>query len=139
MSTPKISEIFENFEFLDDWEDRYRYLIELGKTLEPLPEEARVAANRVQGCVSQVWLVTRWQDGRASFVCDSDAFIVRGLLAVLVSVYSGHTAPDILEIDALAVFRQLQLQEHLTPQRSNGLRSFVERIQSDARQMLAAT
>ena len=137
MSTIDISDIIENFEVLDDWEDRYRYLIELGRTLEPLPEEARIPANKVQGCVSQVWLVTRWQDGRASFVCDSDVHIVRGLLAILVSVYAGHTASEILDTDALAVFRQLQLQEHLTPQRSNGLRSFVDRIRSDARQMLA--
>ncbi|GLS22812.1 cysteine desulfurization protein SufE [Labrys miyagiensis] len=139
MSTLQISEIIENFELLDDWEDRYRYLIELGKTLEPLPEEARTPVNKVQGCVSQVWLVTHWQNGRASFVCDSDAFIVRGLLAILVSVYSNHTAPEILAIDALQIFRDLQLQEHLTPQRSNGLKSFVERIRHDARQVLAAT
>lgn len=139
MSTFEITDIIENFELLDDWEDRYRYLIELGKTLEPLPEEARTAANKVQGCVSQVWLVTHWRDGRASFVCDSDAFIVRGLLAILVSVYSGHTAPEILATDALSVFRELQLQEHLTPQRSNGLKSFVERIRHDAQQVLAST
>ena len=139
MSTPKIADIIESFELLDDWEDRYRYLIELGRTLQPLPEDARVPANKVQGCVSQVWLVTHWQGERASFVCDSDAHIVRGLLAILVSVYFGRTATEILATDALAVFRQLQLHEHLTPQRSNGLKSFVERIRSDARQVLAAT
>ncbi len=138
MSTPKISEIVENFELLDDWEDRYRYLIELGKALAPLPDEMRTAGNKVQGCVSQVWLVTHWQGGRASFICDSDAFIVRGLLAILVAVYAGHTAQEILAIDALAVFRELQLQEHLTPQRSNGLRSFVERIRNDAQQIMVA-
>jgi cysteine desulfuration protein SufE len=139
MSISKIDEIIEAFELIDDWEERYRYLIELGRTLEPLPEEARIPANKVQGCVSQVWLVTHWTDGRASFVCDSDAHIVRGLLAILVAVYTGHTASEILATDALAVFRQLQLQEHLTPQRSNGLRSFVERIRRDAAQVLAAT
>ncbi|MBP0578266.1 SufE family protein [Labrys sp. LIt4] len=139
MSTQDIAAIIENFEILDDWEDRYRYLIELGKTLEPLPDEARTTANKVQGCVSQVWLVTHWKEGHASFQCDSDAFIVRGLLAILVAVYSGHTASEILAIDALDVFRNLQLEEHLTPQRSNGLKSFVERIRSDARQVLVTT
>jgi cysteine desulfuration protein SufE len=139
MSNQDIAVIIENFELLDDWEDRYRYLIELGKTLEPLPDEARTAANKVQGCVSQVWLVTHWKDGRAGFQCDSDAFIVRGLLAILVAVYSGRTASEILAIDALEIFRKLQLEEHLTPQRSNGLKSFVERIRSDARQVLVTT
>jgi cysteine desulfuration protein SufE len=139
MSIPDIKDIIESFDVIDDWEDRYRYLIELGRTLEPLPEDARILANKVQGCASQVWLVTHWHDGRASFVCDSDAHIVRGLLAILVSVYSGHTASEILDIDALEVFRGLQLQEHLTPQRSNGLKSFVERIRSDARHMLVST
>lgn len=137
MSTPDLNDIFDNFDVLDDWEDRYRYLIELGRTLDPLPEDARTPANKVQGCVSQVWLVTHWKDGRASFVCDSDAHIVRGLLAILVSVYSGRTAAEILDTDALGVFRRLQLEEHLTPQRSNGLKSFVERIRSDARHMSA--
>lgn len=139
MSSQDIAVIIENFELLDDWEDRYRYLIELGKTLAPLPDEARTAANKVQGCVSQVWLVTHWKDGRAGFQCDSDAFIVRGLLAILVAVYCGRTASEILAIDALEIFRKLQLEEHLTPQRSNGLKSFVERIRSDARQVLVTT
>ncbi|WP_448953398.1 SufE family protein [Labrys neptuniae] len=139
MSSLTITDVIENFELLDDWEDRYRYLIELGKTLEPLPDEARTTTNKVQGCVSQVWLVTQWRGGRAAFQCDSDAFIVRGLLAILVAVYSGHTASEILAIDALEVFRELQLQEHLTPQRSNGLKSFVERIRADARQVLVTT
>ena len=134
-----IDEIRDNFALLDEWDDRYRYVIELGRTLEPMPEELHSPENKVQGCVSQVWLVTHWQGERASFVCDSDAHIVRGLLAILVSVYFGRTATEILATDALAVFRQLQLHEHLTPQRSNGLKSFVERIRSDARQVLAAT
>jgi cysteine desulfuration protein SufE len=134
-------EIIADFELLDDWEDRYRYVIELGRKLRPLPEKARNAANKVQGCVSQVWLATRVdQDNlipRLSFLGDSDAHIVRGLIAILFALYSGKRAHDILATDALALFDRLGLREHLTPQRSNGLRSMVERIRSDARAALA--
>jgi len=137
-----IDEILDNFSFLDEWDDRYRYIIELGRTLAPLPEEARVEANKVQGCASQVWLTTQVApDGAAgpvlSFVGDSDAHIVRGLIAILLAVYSGKSARDILAADALALFDQLGLREHLTPQRSNGVRSMVERIRADARTALA--
>jgi len=132
-----IDEITENFAVLDDWDDRYRYLIELGRTLEPLPEAARTATNKVQGCASQVWLDTSVApSGSAgptlSFVGDSDAHIVRGLIAILFALYSGRPARDILATDAVALFEQLQLREHLTPQRSNGFRSMVERIKRDA-------
>ena len=137
-----IDEITENFSLLDDWDDRYRYVIELGRTLAPLPEPARIEANKVQGCASQVWLTTEVNpDGAAgpllTFVGDSDAHIVRGLIAILFAVYSGKSARDILATDAVAVFEQLGLREHLTPQRSNGFRSMVERIKSDARSALA--
>jgi cysteine desulfuration protein SufE len=137
-----IDEITENFSLLDDWDDRYRYVIELGRTLAPLPEPARIEANKVQGCASQVWLTTAVNpDGAAgpvlSFVGDSDAHIVRGLIAILFAVYSGKSARDILATDAVAVFEQLGLREHLTPQRSNGFRSMVERIRADARAALA--
>jgi cysteine desulfuration protein SufE len=137
-----IDEIVENFELLDEWDDRYRYVIELGRTLAPLPETARVEANKVQGCASQVWLTTEVEpDGAAgpvlSFVGDSDAHIVRGLIAILFAVYSGKPARDILATDAVAVFEQLGLREHLTPQRSNGFRSMVDRIRADARAALA--
>ncbi|HEX4552554.1 MAG TPA: SufE family protein [Xanthobacteraceae bacterium] len=137
-----IDEITENFSLLDDWDDRYRYVIELGRTLAPLPETARVEANKVQGCASQVWLTTEVEpDGAAgpvlSFVGDSDAHIVRGLIAILFAVYSGKPARDILATDAVAVFEQLGLREHLTPQRSNGFRSMVDRIRADARAALA--
>jgi cysteine desulfuration protein SufE len=137
-----IDEITENFSLLDDWDDRYRYVIELGRTLAPLPEPARIEANKVQGCASQVWLTTAVKpDGAAgpvlSFVGDSDAHIVRGLIAILFAVYSGKSARDILATDAVAVFEQLGLREHLTPQRSNGFRSMVERIRADARAALA--
>jgi cysteine desulfuration protein SufE len=137
----RIDAILADFELLDDWEDRYRYVIELGRTLEPLPDDARNAANKVQGCVSQVWLATTpHRDGRntsLTFIGDSDAHIVRGLIAILLSLYSGLSADDILKIDANAVLSKLHLQEHLTPQRSNGLLSMVERIRSDARGALA--
>jgi cysteine desulfuration protein SufE len=137
-----IDEITENFSLLDDWDDRYRYVIELGRTLAPLPEPARIEANKVQGCASQVWLTTAVKpDGAAgpvlTFVGDSDAHIVRGLIAILFAVYSGKSARDILATDAVAVFEQLGLREHLTPQRSNGFRSMVERIRADARAALA--
>ena len=138
-----IDDIIENFSLLDDWDDRYRYVIELGRGLSPLSEAARTDANKVQGCASQVWLDTRVKpDGAAgpvlSFVGDSDAHIVRGLIAILFAIYSGKSARDILATDAVAVFEKLGLREHLTPQRSNGFRSMVERIRSDARAAFAA-
>jgi len=137
----KIEEILENFSLLDDWDDRYRYVIELGRTLAPIDEAARVDANKVQGCASQVWLITTTApDGPAgpvlTFRGDRDAHIVRGLIAILFALYSGRSARDVLNIDAPALFDRIGLREHLTPQRSNGLRSMVERIRSDARAAL---
>ncbi len=137
-----IDEIIENFAFLDDWDDRYRYVIELGRALAPLSEAARNERNKVQGCASQVWLDTHvTPDGAAgptlSFDGDSDAHIVRGLIAILFAIYSGKPARDILSTDAVAIFERLGLREHLTPQRSNGFRSMVERIKTDARTALA--
>jgi cysteine desulfuration protein SufE len=137
-----IDEIIDNFSLLDAWDDRYRYVIELGRALEPLPESDRSDANKVQGCASQVWLATRRRpngDGGPvlTFVGDSDAHIVRGLIAILFALYSGKTARDILATDAAEVFNQLGLREHLTPQRSNGFRSMVERIKNDARAAVA--
>ncbi len=129
-----LADIRSDFELLDDWEDRYRYVIELGRGLEPLPEEARTDANKVRGCASQVWLSTTTAptSRRMHFVGDSDAHIVRGLIAILFSVYEGKTAEEILATDAQGVFADLGLKEHLTPQRSNGLASMVERIRRDA-------
>jgi cysteine desulfuration protein SufE len=137
-----IEEIVENFGLLDEWDDRYRYVIELGRTLTPLPDEAHVDANKVQGCASQVWLVTDVKPNGASgpiltFQGDSDAHIVRGLIAILFALYSGKSARDILTIDSLALFDRIGLRENLTPQRSNGLRSMVERIRAEARVALA--
>jgi cysteine desulfuration protein SufE len=139
-SAASFDEIVADFELLEDWEDRYRYVIELGRKLEPLPEAARNATNKVQGCVSQVWVATRvdQQDvPRLSFLGDSDAHIVRGLVAILFALYSGKTAHAILGIDANAVLSRLHLKEHLTPQRSNGLVAMVERIRKDAREAMA--
>src|SRR5262245_40339723 len=138
-----IDEITENFALLDEWDDRYRYVIELGRALTPLDERDRRDANKVQGCASQVWLATtvkpNGQGGPVlSFMGDSDAHIVRGLIAILFAIYSGKQARDILATDAVTVFEKLGLREHLTPQRSNGFRSMVERIKSDARNALAA-
>ena len=138
-----IDEIRENFELLEDWDDRYRYVIELGRTLEPMPEAEHSAANKVQGCASQVWLaksLERSDTGEAllKYLGDSDAHIVRGLIAILLTLYSGHTPQQILATDATAVFNEFGFREHLTPQRSNGLRSMVERIRADAREALAA-
>jgi len=137
-----IDEITDNFSLLDDWDDRYRYVIELGRTLAPLPEAKRTDANKVQGCASQVWLASQIRpdgaDGpRLDLVGDSDAHIVRGLIAILFALYAGKPARNILDTDAVAVFDRLGLREHLTPQRSNGFRSMVERIRHDARAALA--
>jgi len=137
-----IDDIIENFALLDEWDDRYRYVIELGRTLAPLPDAIRTEKNKVQGCASQVWLGTSVARNGASgptlsFVGDSDAHIVRGLIAILLTLYSGHTPQEILTTDAIAVFDEFGFREHLTPQRSNGLRAMVERIRSDARAALA--
>ena len=137
-----IDEIIENFALLDEWDDRYRYVIELGRMLEPLPDALRTETNKVQGCASQVWLATEVHpNGPAgptlTFVGDSDAHIVRGLIAILFALYSRKGAREILSTDAIALFEKLALREHLTPQRSNGFRSMVERIRRDAQTALA--
>jgi cysteine desulfuration protein SufE len=139
---PEIDEIIDNFALLDEWDDRYRYLIELGRELPPLAAAAHNDANKVQGCASQVWLDTSVRPNGAggpilTFVGDSDAHIVRGLIAILFAAYSGRSAKDILATDAVGVFEKIGLREHLTPQRSNGFRSMVERIRADARAALA--
>ena len=132
-----IDEISDNFSLLDEWDDRYRYIIELGRTLAPLPAEAHIDANKVQGCASQVWLTTSVRpDGSGgpilTFRGDSDAHIVRGLIAILFALYSDKSARDILATDPYALFERLGLHEHLTPQRSNGLKSMVARIRAEA-------
>ena len=131
-----IEAIRSDFALLDDWEDRYRYVIELGRSLEPLPDLLRTDANKVRGCASQVWLsASTGQDApaRLHFLGDSDAHIVRGLIAILFAMYQDRTPEEILATDARAMFAELGLQEHITPQRSNGFFSMVERIRGDAR------
>jgi cysteine desulfuration protein SufE len=131
-----LSDIRSDFSILDDWEDRYRYVIELGRTLPPLPDALRTDATKVRGCASQVWLATTVEprDGapRLTFQADSDAHIVRGLIALLFAIFNGRTADEILATDADPIFAALGLKEHLTPQRSNGLASMVARIRADA-------
>ena len=137
-----ISEIIDNFSVLDDWDDCYRYLIELGRELPPLAEAAHNDANKVQGCASQVWLDTDVRPNGAGgpvlmFAGDSDAHIVRGLVALVLALYSGRGAAEIIETDAQPLFAELGLAQHLTPQRANGLRSMVERIKTEARRAMS--
>ena len=139
-----IDDIRDNFELLEDWDDRYRYVIELGRTLKPLPDAEHNADNKVNGCTSQVWLsrqVARKDTGEPvlTYLGDSDAHIVRGLMAILLTLMSDRTAKDILATDAIQVFDELGFKEHLTPQRSNGLRAMVDRIRRDATETLATT
>lgn len=129
----ELTELIDEFDLLGDWEERYRHVIDLGKTLEPLSEDERSDANKVRGCASQVWLVTeRAPDGTLKFRGDSDAHIVRGLIALLLRLYSGRTAADITAFDAKAGLDRLGLSGALSTQRSNGLFSMVERIRRDA-------
>lgn len=131
-----IQEIIENFDLIDDWEEKYRYLIELGQNLPKLDDSAYSEKNKVQGCVSQVWLITTSKqiDGKTHlyFAGDSDAHIVKGLIAISLAIFSGQSAEDITKTDPFAIFAEIGLNDHLTPQRSNGLASMVKRIQDDA-------
>ena len=129
--------LLEDFDLFDDWEERYRYIIELGNGLAPLTEAEHNDANKVQGCVSQVWLVNDRDGDRLSFRGDSDAHIVRGLVAILLDLYDGKSAQEIAAYDAESAFQQLGLGEHLTPQRSNGFYAMVQRIRNDAAAALA--
>jgi len=131
-SNTSIEEIVDNFSFLEEWDDRYGYLIELGKDLTPLDDEQLTDMNKVQGCVSQVWLVHENDNGTLIFNGMSDAHIVRGLVAIALSMFSNKTADEILQTDEQTTFNAVGLQEHLTPQRANGLRSMVQRIKSIA-------
>lgn len=128
MATDAFEEIVEDFEFLEDWEDRYRYVIEQGKAMDVLDDALRVPATKVDGCASQVWLHPTIENGIFSFVGASDAMIVSGLIAVLQKLYNGLAAADVLAVDARAEMERLGLNEHLSSQRSNGLRAMIERI-----------
>lgn len=134
-----LTELTDEFELLGDWEERYRYVIELGKDLGPLSDAERTDANKVRGCASQVWLITTPSaDGTLAFRGDSDAHIVRGLIAIVLRLYSGRTPAEILAFDAKAAFEQLGLAGALSTQRSNGLASMVGRIRHDAELARAA-
>ena len=137
-----IDDIVADFEVIDDWEERYRYVIELGKGLAPLAEADRTDANKVRGCASQVWLATRVEDGpdgpHLFFTGDSDAHIVKGLVAVMLAIFSGRSAKEILTLDPEPTFTAISLRDHITPQRANGLNAMIDRIRADARAALAA-
>ncbi len=128
-----IQSILDDFAVIDDWDERYRYIIELGRKMPPLPDALRTDAVKVRGCASQVWLISKREDNKLTFVGDSDAHIVRGLIAILLALYNDKTPGEILSIDAKQVLHHLGLDTHLSQQRSNGLFSMVERIRTDAR------
>ena len=132
MASAAFEEIVEEFEFLDDWEDRYRMVIELGKDMEPLPDALKVPATKVEGCASQVWLHPQIADGVVQFDGESDAMIVNGLIAVLRKLYNGLPPAEVTAIDARAELGRLGLNDHLSAQRSNGLRAMIERLQEFA-------
>ncbi|AZL60594.1 SufE family protein [Tabrizicola piscis] len=132
MATEAFEDLAETFGFLDDWEDRYRHVIELGRAMPPLDDSFKVPALKVQGCASQVWLRPTPADGRFDFEGDSDAMIVRGLIAVLHALYSGVPMAEVGKIDAAAELGRLGLNDHLSAQRSNGLRAMVDRIRATA-------
>lgn len=132
MATEAFEEIAETLEFLDDWEDRYRHVIDLGKAMPPLDDSFKVPALKVDGCASQVWLRPVIADGRFDFQGDSDAMIVRGLIAILHALYSGLPVDQVAAVDAHAELGRLGLNEHLSSQRSNGVRAMVERIRATA-------
>jgi cysteine desulfuration protein SufE len=135
-SHPELAALIEDFALIDDWEERYRYVIELGKSLPAMPEELKTAATKVSGCASQVWIFTRPEEAppgtTLALTGDSDALIVKGLMAVAFIIFHNRTLSEIAATDAVAIFDTLGLREHLTPQRSNGLASMVTRIKADA-------
>lgn len=135
-----ITDITENFSYLDDWEDRYKYVIELGKELEPMPEALQADANKVRGCTSQVWLATSvtQRDGAPvlHFLGNSDAHIVRGLVCITLAIFNDKTAQEIADLNAEAIFDEIQLRDHISAQRSNGLNSMLQRIRADAQKLL---
>jgi cysteine desulfuration protein SufE len=133
---PDLEEIITNFEYLEEWEDRYGYVIELGKAMPTMPEELQNERTRVHGCVSQVWLASNIETGENGviirFTGDSDAMIVRGLIAIILAIYSGRTATEIQQADAWDILKKIGLHDHLTQQRSNGISALISRIKSIA-------
>ena len=142
MALPSIEQIEQDFAVLEDWEDRYKYIIELGRELPPLEDAFRTPANKVQGCASQVWLQSFVSNGGGNtvlrFAGDSDALIVRGLITIAFALFSGQTAERILAMDVSKELEKLQLTDHLSPQRSNGFLSLISRIKKDAKTALGA-
>ena len=142
MARDAFEEIADTFDFLDDWEDRYRHVIDMGKAMPPLPEAERIPATKVDGCASQVWLVPEVEgqgpEARIKFRGDSDAMIVRGLIAILIALYDDLSAEEVLDVDAQAELGRLGLDDHLSSQRSNGLRAMVARVRDIARAARAA-
>ncbi len=134
MATPAFEDIAETFEFLPDWEERYREVITLGKAMPPMPEALKVPATKVEGCASQVWMHPEIRDGRYGFQGDSDATIVRGLIAILRALYTGLPLAEVPKVDAPAELARLGLDQHLSSQRSNGVRAMIRRIQESARE-----
>jgi cysteine desulfuration protein SufE len=132
MANPDFEELVDTFEFLDDWEDRYRHVIDMGKAMDPLEDALKVPATKVDGCASQVWLVPKIEGGVLTFRGESDAMIVRGLIAVLSALYNNQPVSEIVKIDAPAELGRLGLNDHLSAQRSNGLRAMVDRIRQTA-------
>ena len=130
MSYVSLQELQENFALFDDWEERYKYLIDLGKNLPEMSESLKTEETLVKGCTSQVWLICETKDGRYHFTADSDAHIVKGLIAVLLSAYEGKTAPEIAQVDIDASFEEIGLNQHLSPNRRNGFFAMVERVRA---------
>ena len=142
MTVPTIERIRADFLYLDDWEDRYKYVIELGRELPPFDEAYRTEQNKVRGCASQVWLQSFVSGGEGGertidFVGDSDALIVRGLIAIALAIYSGQPAETVAGLDAAPVLKELKLVEHLSPQRSNGFAALIARMRAEARSLAA--
>ena len=129
----KLDELISDFEFLDDWEERYRYVIELGRALPAMDDALKTPATKVSGCASQVWIYSTAQGNHLTLQGDSDALIVKGLIAIAFMIFEPRTLPEIEAVDTPAIFAKLGLKDHLTPQRSNGLASMVARIKADAR------
>ena len=134
MTNPAFEDLVETFAFLDDWEDRYRHVIDMGRAMDPLEDALRVPATKVDGCASQLWLVPQIKDDVFTFRGESDAMIVLGLIAVLRTLYDDQPVSEVVKIDASAALGRLGLNDHLSAQRSNGLRAMVDRI----RQTVAA-
>ena len=132
MATPAFEDIAETFEFLDNWEDRYRHVIELGRAMPPMDAALQVPATKVEGCASQVWIMPQIEQGRFDFQGDSDALIVRGLIAVLHALYAGLPVAEVGAVDVPAELARLGLDAHLSAQRSNGVRAMVARIRDSA-------